>query len=148
LRDGKAIGVIGELHPLWQQKYELPFAPVFFEIELEALQPDDVPVYREISRFPPVMRDIALLVSQSVPASALIDVFEMTRRNNPQCAIMQSVVLFDDYRGKGLGENEKSLAFRFTLQDSRSTLQDDAVDAAMRAFVAAAEKGSGARLRT
>ena len=76
-----------------------------------------------------------------------MDVFEMERRNNPQCAIMQSVVLFDDYRGRGLGEDEKSLAFRFILQDSRSTLQDEVVDAAMKAFVAAAEKGSGARLR-
>ena len=148
LRGEKAVGVIGELHPLWQQKYELPLSPVLFEVALDALQPDEVPVYAEISRFPPVMRDIALLVEQSVPVSRLMDVFEMTRKNDPQCAIMQSVVLFDDYRGKGLGENEKSLAFRFTLQDSQSTLQDDAVDAAMKAFVAAAEQGSGARLRT
>jgi len=148
LRDGKVVGVIGELHPLWQQKYELPLPPVLFEVELDALQPDEVPVYREISRFPPVMRDVALLVDQSVPVSTLMAVFEMARKNDPQCAIMQSVVLFDDYRGKGLGENEKSLAFRFTLQDSQSTLQDEAVDAAIRVFIAAAEKGSGARLRT
>ncbi len=147
LRDGKEVGVIGELHPLWQQKYELPSAPVFFEMDLDALQSGDVSAYQDISRFPPVTRDIALLVLQSVPASELMDVFEMERRNNPQCAIMQSVVLFDDYRGKGLGENEKSLAFRFTLQDNQSTLQDEVVDAAVKAFVAAAEKGSGARLR-
>lgn len=147
LQDGAPVGVIGELHPMWQQKYELPFAPVLFEIDLEALQSGDVPVYKEVSRFPPVTRDVALLVDQSVAASDLLAAFEMARRNDPQCAIMQSVVLFDDYRGKGLGENEKSLAFRFTLQDSQSTLQDEAVDAAMRAFVAAAKEGSGARLR-
>jgi len=147
LQDGKVVGVLGELHPLWQQKYELPIAPVLFEVALEALQPKSISSYEEISRFPPVMRDVALVVSQDVPAAKLIEVFEMARRNNPQCAIMQAVVLFDDYRGKGLGENEKSLAFRFTLQDSRSTLQDEAVDAAMKALVLAAENQVGARLR-
>jgi phenylalanyl-tRNA synthetase beta chain len=147
MQDGIAVGVIGELHPFLRQKYELPAAPVLFEIALEALQPGDIPVYREISRFPPVMRDIALVAPQSVAASALMDAFEMARRDDPQCAIMQRVVLFDEYRGKGLGENEKSLAFRFTLRDSRATLQDEAVDAAMKAFVAVAEKTSGARLR-
>ena len=148
LRDGEPVGVIGELHPRWQLKYELPLAPVFFELDLEALQPEAVPVYSEISRYPPVTRDIALVVSQSVAVAELMDVFEMTYRNDPQCAIMQSVVLFDDYRGKGLAGNEKSLAFRFTLQDNRSTLQDEAVEAAMKAFVLAAEKELGARLRT
>ncbi|HVL75433.1 MAG TPA: hypothetical protein VM406_05410, partial [Noviherbaspirillum sp.] len=66
---------------------------------------------------------------------------------NAACAIMQAVVLFDEYRGKGLAEGEKSLAFRFTLQDTQSTLQDEKVDAAMAAFVAAVEQQHGARLR-
>ena len=61
---------------------------------------------------------------------------------------MQTVVLFDDYRGKGLGVNEKSLAFRFTLQDINGTLQDEVVEAAISAFVAAVEKDLGAKLRT
>ena len=59
----------------------------------------------------------------------------------------QLAVLFDEYRGKGLEADEKSLAFRFTLQDTQTTLQDDLVDAAMNAFVAAAGKHLGARLR-
>ncbi len=147
LLEGKVVGILGELHPLWQQKYELPHAPVLFEVTLEALQENTMPSYEGISRFPPVMRDVALLVSQSVPVAELMEVFETERRNNPQCAIMQSVVLFDDYRGKGLGENEKSLAFRFTLQDNQSTLQDETVDAAVKALVLAAETKVGARLR-
>lgn len=147
LRDGKAVGTIGELHPLWQKKYELPLPPVLFELDMEALQPESVPVYRDISRFPPVSRDVALVVPQSVSVASLMDVFEMARRKNPQCAIMQSVVLFDDYRGKGLDANERSLAFRFMLQDSQSTLQDEAVEAAIAAFVSAAKEATGARLR-
>ena len=148
LRDGKNVGTIGELHPLWQKKYELPLPPVLFELEIEALQPEGVPIYRDISRLPPVSRDVALVVPQSVVVSQLMDVFEMVRRKNPQCAIMQSVVLFDDYRGKGLEEAERSLAFRFMFQDNQATLQDEAVEAAVAAFVSAAKEATGARLRT
>jgi phenylalanyl-tRNA synthetase beta chain len=77
----------------------------------------------------------------------LMDVFVAEKQLNPICHILQVVVLFDEYRGKGLEADEKSLAFRFTLQDTQTTLQDDLVDAAMAAFVAAAANRHGARLR-
>lgn len=146
--DGREIGFIGELHPLWQHKYDLPHAPVLFEVDVKALQSVKVPLYMEISRFQPVTRDIALVVDFSMPVQEVIDRFYREKDNNPLCRIMQAVVLFDDYRGKGLEANEKSLAFRFTLQDTTGTLQDEVVDAAISAFVAAAEKDLGAKLRT
>lgn len=145
--DGQVIGFIGELHPRWQQKYDLPLAPVMFEVDAEALRAREMPVYQEISKFPAVVRDIALVVKQAVPAQDLLDVFIAEGQANPACAIMQAIVLFDEYRGKGLENDEKSLAFRFTLQDTQTTLQDDKVDAAMAAFVASAEKKHGAKLR-
>ena len=83
-----------------------------------------------------------------MPVQEIIDRFYGEKDNNPLCHIMQTVVLFDDYRGKGLGGNEKSLAFRFTLQDINGTLQDEVVEAAISAFVAAVEKDLGAKLRT
>ncbi|MGE5535684.1 MAG: phenylalanine--tRNA ligase subunit beta, partial [Acidobacteriota bacterium] len=147
LLDGRVIGVIGELHPRWQQKYDLPLAPVVFEVDAQAAQGRDIPVYREISKFPAVTRDIAVVVKQSVSAQELTDTFIAERQVNPACAIMQAIVLFDEYRGKGLENDEKSLAFRFTLQDTQTTLQDEKVDAAMAAFIAAIEKKHGARLR-
>jgi phenylalanyl-tRNA synthetase beta chain len=146
--DGKAIGIIGELHPRWQQKYDLPLAPVLYEIDISALQIRDIPVYQEISRFPVVTRDLAVVVKQSVQVQDLIDTLIAEKQKNPVCNIMQAVVLFDEYRGKGLESDEKSLAFRFTLQDTQSTLQDEAVDAAMAAFVAAVNKIHDAKLRT
>ncbi|HEY4542965.1 MAG TPA: phenylalanine--tRNA ligase subunit beta [Noviherbaspirillum sp.] len=145
--DGRVVGFLGELHPRWQQKYDLPLAPVVFELDAAALCERDVPSYREISKFPAVSRDLALVLKQAVPAQALIDTFDAARTGNPACAILQAVVLFDEYRGKGLAADEKSLAFRFTLQDTHATLQDEKVDAAMAAFVAAAEQEHGARLR-
>jgi phenylalanyl-tRNA synthetase beta chain len=148
LLDGKAIGFIGELHPRWQQKYDLPLAPVVFEVDAEALCQRSIPAYREISRFPAVVRDLAVVVKQSVATQDLIDSFVAEKNSNAACDIMQAIVLFDEYRGKGLENDEKSLAFRFTLQDTQTTLQDDRVEAAMAAFIAAAEKNHGAKLRT
>lgn len=147
LLDGKAVGVIGELHPRLQQKYDLPLAPVLFEVDADALQQREIPVYHEISKFPAVSRDIAVVVKQSVPMQDLMDTFVAEGQVNPACAIMQAIVLFDEYRGKGLENDEKSLAFRFTLQDTQSTLHDDKVDAAMAAFIASVETKHGARLR-
>ncbi|MFZ1181704.1 MAG: phenylalanine--tRNA ligase subunit beta, partial [Herbaspirillum sp.] len=145
--DGRNIGLIGELHPRLQQQYDLPLAPVVFEVDAVALQERHVPVYVEISRFPAVTRDLALVVKQAVQVQDLLDIFAAERQGNAACAVIQTIVLFDEYQGKGLESDEKSLAFRFTLQDTRNTLQDETVDAAMAAIVAVATAGLAARLR-
>ncbi|MBV8666555.1 MAG: phenylalanine--tRNA ligase subunit beta, partial [Burkholderiaceae bacterium] len=101
LLDGKVIGFIGELHPRWQQKYELPLAPVLFEVDVTALQARKVPAFAEVSKFPAVTRDLALVLKQGVPAQDLIDTFVVERQSNASCGIVQAIVLFDEYRGKG-----------------------------------------------
>ncbi|MCU6433095.1 phenylalanine--tRNA ligase subunit beta [Undibacterium sp. Jales W-56] len=145
--EGQFVGMIGELHPRLQQKYDLPLAPVVFEINTQALQAIQLPVHKEISKFQMVTRDMALQVKQAVAAQDLLDVFHHEAANNETCKILQAVVLFDEYRGKGLESDEKSLAFRFSLQDTQSTLQDDKVEAAMAAFLAAATAKFSAKLR-
>ncbi|MGZ3159451.1 MAG: phenylalanine--tRNA ligase subunit beta, partial [Burkholderiaceae bacterium] len=146
--DGKVIGAIGELHPRWQQKYDLPLAPVMFEVDADALQLRDIPVYQEISKFPAVTRDLAIVVQQAIPAQDLVDTFFVEKKTNPICNILQAIVLFDEYRGKGLENNEKSLAFRITLQDTQSTLQDDNVNAAIAAYTSAVNKKHGGKIRS
>ena len=145
--DGKQIGLVGELHPRWLQKYDLPQAPVLFEVDAAALCERVVPAYTEISKFPGATRDLALVVKQDVPAQSVIDAFQAEIAANPAGKIVQAVVLFDEYRGKGLETDEKSLAFRFSLQDTQSTLQDEAVDAIMAALADSATKKHSARLR-
>jgi phenylalanyl-tRNA synthetase beta chain len=145
--DGKVVGFIGELHPRWLQKYDLPQAPVLFEVDAEALRERVVPSYAEISKFPGATRDLALVVKQDVPAQALLDAFKAELASNANGKLVQAVVLFDEYRGKGLEHDEKSLAFRFALQDTQSTLQDDAVEAIMAALAQSAAQQHGARLR-
>lgn len=145
--DGKQIGLVGELHPRWLQKYDLPQAPLLFEVDAAALCERVVPAYTEISKFPGATRDLALVVKQDVPAQSVIDAFQAEIAANPAGKIVQAVVLFDEYRGKGLETDEKSLAFRFSLQDTQSTLQDEAVDAIMAALADSATKKHSARLR-
>jgi phenylalanyl-tRNA synthetase beta chain len=145
--EGKPVGFIGELHPRWLQKYDLPQAPVLFEVDAGALQQRKVPSYTEISKFPGATRDLALVVKQHVAAQDVLDAFTSELEVNAAGKLVQAVVLFDEYRGKGLEADEKSLAFRFSLQDTQSTLQDDAVEAVMAALVEAAKQKHSAKLR-
>jgi phenylalanyl-tRNA synthetase beta chain len=146
--DGKNVGFIGELHPRWLQKYELAQAPVLFEIDAQALQQRSVPKYEEISKFPGATRDLALVVKNDVAAQDLIDAFIAEKQANPAGNIVQAIVLFDEYRGKGLQADEKSLAFRFSLQDTQTTLQDDVVDALMAAMAESAKQKHQASMRS
>ncbi len=146
--DGNLIGFIGELHPRWLQKYELPLAPVLFEVDAVVLQQRSVPQYQDISKFPGATRDLALVVKQSVAAQDLLDALLAEAKTNSLGKIVQAIVLFDEYRGKGLETDEKSLAFRFSLQDTQTTLQDGVVDAVMAAMAAAAKQKHEARVRS
>ncbi|MES3025026.1 MAG: phenylalanine--tRNA ligase subunit beta [Pseudomonadota bacterium] len=145
--DGREIGFIGELHPRWLQKYDLPQAPVLFEVDAAALQEKPLPAYNAISKFPGATRDLSLVVSQAVAVQALIDTFAAELQVVPNGNIVQAIVLFDEYRGKGLADDEKSLAFRFSLQDTQNTLQDDVVEAVLGAMTAVAVQKHQARLR-
>jgi phenylalanyl-tRNA synthetase beta chain len=130
-----------------QQTYELPFAPVLFELDAEILRAVAIPVPEEQSKFPEVRRDIAVVVDQNVAVQSLLDCQWRTASSSAHAGIVRNINLFDEYRGKGLLSNEKSLAFRLVLQDTESTLQDDRVDAVIAEILAALERELGARLR-
>jgi phenylalanyl-tRNA synthetase beta chain len=118
-----------------------------FEVDADALRARELPRHAEISKFPGATRDLALVVKQDLPAQALLDAFNIELASNANGKLVQAVVLFDEYRGKGLEQDEKSLAFRFSLQDTQSTLQDESVEAIMAALAAAAQQKHGAKLR-
>lgn len=148
--DGRAVGWIGELHPRLMQKYELPHAPVMFEVDTDALIARALPAPTDVSKFPPVRRDIAVVVDQAVEVQALFDEMKKALAEEA-CRFVQKVVLFDEFRAKsntsgGLAAHEKSLAFRVTLQDAAGTLQDEVVDQAIQTLVERMAR-TGARLR-
>jgi phenylalanyl-tRNA synthetase beta chain len=142
LLDGKEIGCIGEVHPEWVQKYDLPQAPVVFELDFASVKAASVPAYAEVSKFPPVIRDLAIVVDQNMELQTLLDGLK-----GQISGLVQDVQLFDVYVGKGVPENKKSLAFRIVMQDTQRTLQDSEVDAAMQQLVSCFERAFGAQLR-
>jgi phenylalanyl-tRNA synthetase beta chain len=141
--DGATAGWIGELHPRWQQKYELPTAPVVFELDAEPLLAVPLPRFTEVSRFPAVIRDLAVLADEGVPAQAMLDALSGARPG-----LIQAVRLFDLYRGEGVRKGKKSLAFRVVMQDTGRTLTDAEVDAAMADLEQLLTARFGAQRRT
>ncbi|WP_313952280.1 phenylalanine--tRNA ligase subunit beta [Accumulibacter sp.] len=140
--DGKPIGFVGELHPQWQQKYELPLAPVLFELDLDVIVMATLPQYAEVSRQPPVIRDMAMVVDNALELKQLVDGLAANRP-----AIVRDISLFDVYVGRGVEAGKKSLAFRIVMQDTQKTLQEVEVDAAMQQLVAYLQKAFAAQRR-
>ena len=140
--DGEPIGFIGELHPQWQQKYGLPLAPVLFQIDLDPMRRAGLPQHVEGSRQPVVIRDMAIVVDHALELQQLLDALGVNRP-----AIVSDIRLFDVYVGRGVEVGKKSLAFRIVMQDTRRTLLEAEVDAAMQQLVAYLQQAFAAQLR-
>ncbi|AWW49702.1 phenylalanine--tRNA ligase subunit beta [Polynucleobacter paneuropaeus] len=140
------LGWIGELHPVLQQAYELPQAPILFELDLELLRNVGLPQPEELSKFPAVQRDLAVVVKQNIAAQVLLDAMYASKPH-----FVRSIELFDEFRPKAgsasMAEDEKSLAFRVTLLNPEDTLQDAQIEGVMSGLLVALEKKCAARLR-
>lgn len=140
--DGRAIGWIGALHPRLVQTFDLPAAPMLFELDSRVLGRRDLPRHAGLSRFPQVRRDLALVLDAHTPAGELLAAL---REAAP--AHVQSIEVFDDYRGKGMKENQKSLAIRVVMQDTERTLTDLDVEDAVQKLINVALRQCNAGLR-
>jgi phenylalanyl-tRNA synthetase beta chain len=140
--DGKSIGWIGSLHPEWVQKYGLPQAPVLFELAGEGLLARAVPRFSEVSKFPPVRRDLAVIVDENVESAALLAACRAVAPTQ-----VTEVAVFDLYQGKGIDSGKKSLAFRVLMQDTQKTLTDQEVDAVIARLTEVLADRFGAKLR-
>ena len=140
--DGAQIGWLGELHPRLLRKYELPAPLVLFELDTEPLLARNLPRYAEVSKFPPVRRDLAYVFDEKFPAQSIVD--SLMRSKSP---IVEAISVFDVYRGKGIENGKKGLAFRVLLQDTQKTLTDAEVDAALAGLRGVLEQEYGAKLR-
>jgi phenylalanyl-tRNA synthetase beta chain len=143
LLDGNVIGWIGALHPRWQQHYGLPRVAVLFELELAALLAVPVPAFVEFPKFPPVRRDIAVVVDEKVAVQDMLEAIHEVADE-----VVSEVGLFDIYRGKGIPENKKSVAFLVLMQDTQRTMTDEDADAVMKKTIAVLVQKFGASLRS
>ena len=165
-RDGREVGFIGELHPLLVRELDFTYSPVLFELDLggtlsgsagqtsaraqqsgahgdfAAALAVEKPQHREISRFPQVRRDIAVVVDESVALSALAD-----RVLSSASTLLHSLRVFDVYRGTGIESGRKSIALGLIFQDISRTLTDDDVDRLMAAIVADLRESLNAKIR-
>jgi phenylalanyl-tRNA synthetase beta chain len=126
LIEGSDVGWLGELHPNIVKEFELPRAPVAFEVRLEAMIARDLPVGSPVSRLPIVRRDMAVVVDESVPAEAVLAALADVKPPR-----VDSIRLFDVYRGQGILTGKKSLAILVLMQDTERTLTDVEIDATM-----------------
>ncbi len=147
--DGQPVGHVGELHPRWRQAYELPLAPVLFELNLIAVLNGAVPAFEPVPRQQGVLRDVALVLQDTVPHDAL-----MATLGADPAGLIRSATLFDIYKpaaaanaAAGWLPGERSLAVRLELRDDAATLTDERIDAAVQAAIARAALAHDARMR-
>jgi len=135
-------GWVGVLHPELGARLELTQPAVLFELAIPGIQEGKTPVYRDISRFPAIRRDLAVVVDEMLPAENVLKCVARMAGN-----LLVNLELFDEYRGKGIDSGRKSLALGLTLQDSSRTLKDSEVEELLARVITALETEFGARLR-
>ena len=143
LRDGVPLGIGGRVRP--EAVDAPPWAdPAWaLELRLEAVEVDRRPRYRELSEFPPVRRDLAVTVPEDRPAAALESAVRQAGGE-----LLDAARLFDVYRGEGIEEGRRSLAFRLEFRAPDRTLEEDEVEDAMERIVRRLEEEHDARVRS
>jgi phenylalanyl-tRNA synthetase beta chain len=141
-KNGELMGIAGAMHPLIQQKFNISETAFLFEVNLSAVLRASEPVFEEISKFPEIRRDLALLADRHLPVEEI------------QAVIVESggewlrqVVIFDVYLGEGVPKDKKSVAFALTLQHASRTLRDEEVAETMESIIKALKLTLGIDLR-
>ncbi|WP_236186975.1 phenylalanine--tRNA ligase subunit beta [Pseudomonas protegens] len=141
-RDGREVGFLGAIHPELAKNLGLDRPVYVFELVLSEVAQGRLPKFHELSRFPEVRRDLALLADRDVAASAVLDVI---RENAGEW--LTDLRLFDVYQGKGIDPHRKSLAVGLTWQHPSRTLNDDEVNSTTQNILTSLEQRLNATLR-
>jgi phenylalanyl-tRNA synthetase beta chain len=140
--NGRTLGWLGELHPRVVENLELARAPVLFELDLALLTVVSLPVAKAVSKLPRVRRDMAVVLGEEVPAQAVVDALQAAR---PRA--VESIRIFDVYRGASIGHGKKSLAILVLIRDTERTLTDAEIEGTVGALRRVLEERFGAELR-
>ena len=142
--DGEYAGIIGEIHPEVAEKFECPERTYIGVIEIETLvnKASMDCEYKGLPKYPAVTRDIAMLVKDEVLVKEIEDIIKQRAGK-----ILESVKLFDVYKGKQVPEGMKSVAYSITFRASDRTLTDEEVGKAMTKILDGLKRNLGAELR-
>ena len=142
--DGVCVGVMGQVHPLVVNNYGMDCEVYCAELNLSALMelrlPD--PTYTPLPKYPAVMRDLALVCDEAVTVAQAEGVI-----TDAAGKLLRSVKLFDIYRGTGVPEGKKSMAFSLELRSDERTLTDADSEGVMSKVLAALKEKLNAVLR-
>ena len=141
LRQGREVGWLGELHPSLVKQLDFTDTPVLFELDMDALGVEK-PQYNEISRFPQVRRDLAVVVDETVALSALAERVRLCASS-----LLCELRIFDVYRGPGVEAGRKSVALGLIFQDISRTLTDQDVEQAIASIVTDLRTSLNAKIR-
>ncbi|WP_394562158.1 phenylalanine--tRNA ligase subunit beta [Aquipseudomonas alcaligenes] len=141
-REGRLVGFLGALHPELAKTLGLDQPVFLFELVLAEVATGRMPAFSELSRFPEVRRDLALLVEREQPAEAVLSTIRETAGE-----WLTDLRLFDVYHGKGIDPHRKSLAVGLTWQHPSRTLNDDEVNTTTQNIITSLEERFNATLR-
>ena len=141
-RGERPIGWLGRLHPEVESRLELTYSAIVFEIATDAGLLARVPQHQEVSRFPSVRRDLAVVVDEKSTVQEILD-----RVRASAGELLTDLVLFDVYHGTGIEKGRRSLAIGLNLQDVSRTLTDEDTDAVVARVVADLEREYNATIR-
>jgi len=139
---GRSAGWLGELHPRLLRRFDLTSAPIVFEIDLDALAEVPLPHAHRVSRLPSVRRDLAIIINENIAISDLIQALRDMRQ-----PWVESIDVFDVYRGRELPNGTKSVAILVLMRDTERTLTDDESERTVAALLAELRTRFGATLR-
>ena len=142
--NGVSVGVFGQVHPLVAKNYDISAEIYAAELDFTALAGLIAPAatYVPLPKYPAVSRDIAVVADEALTVASLENC--ITKAGGK---LLRDVKLFDIYRGKGIDEGKKSVAFNLTLRADDRTLTDADSDGVISGVLAALEKELGAKLR-
>ncbi len=141
-REGRLVGYIGSLHPQLARSLGIDQPVYLYELLLGELTSGRLPRFSELSRFPEVRRDLALLVDRDVPAEVVLSCIREAAGDS-----LTDLKLFDVYHGKGIDPHRKSLAVGLTWQHPSRTLNDDEVNESTQNILTSLEQRFNATLR-
>lgn len=141
-REDEVLGILGAMHPALRQKFDISEPIFLFELNLDAILVTRPLIYQEISKFPEIRRDLALLVNRYLPVE---DIQATIMKTGGEW--LRQVTIFDVYLGEGIPKDKKSVAFALILQHATRTLRDEEVVETMNRIIMALQQTWGIELR-